>query len=126
MLMLICAAAVVVPVHVVTRPPLEPAAEEEITAEITRADDLIKEHKQNSDVVNDLMHRLNDVDVDENERDTIESLLSHKFQTVLLQHGVRAGVATRVAKMCARNIVSDIHIAAVSYTHLTLPTIYSV
>jgi len=110
MLMLICAAAVVLPVHVVTRPPLEPAAEEEFMAEMTRADDLIEEHKQNSDVVIDLMHRLNDVDVDENERDTIESLLSHEFQTVLLQHGVRAGVATRVAKMYARNIVSDSYI----------------
>jgi len=107
--MLICAAAVV-PMHVVTSPPLEPAAEEEIMAAITRADDLIKEHKQNSVVVIDLMHRLKDDDAKEYDRKTIESLLSHEFQTVLLQHGVRAGVATRVAEMWARNTVSDIHL----------------
>jgi len=107
--MLICAAAVV-PMHVVTSPPLEPAAEEEIMAAITRADDLIKEHKQNSVVVIDLMHRLKDDDAKEYDRKTIESLLSHEFQTVLLQHGVRAGIATRVASMWACNTVSDIHL----------------
>jgi len=94
----------------VTRPPLDQAAEEEITAVITRADDLIKEHKENSDVVIDLMHRLKDVDVDEYERETIESRLSNEFQTVLLQHGVPVGVATRAAEMWARNTVSGIHL----------------
>jgi len=108
--MLICAAAAALPVHVVTRPPLEPAAEEEFMAEITRADDLIKEHKQKSTFVKEQMRRLKDDDVRDYDRDTIESLLSHEFQTVLLQHGVRAGVATRVASMWACNTVSDIHL----------------
>jgi len=111
-LMLICAAAVV-PVHVVTRPPLEPAAEKEIMAEIDRADKLIKKHKQKSTVVKEQMRRLKDKDVDDYKRDTIESLLSTEFQTVLLQHGVRAGVATRVASMWACNTVYDIHSAMI-------------
>ena len=109
--MLICAAAVVVPVHVVTRPPLEPAAEEEFMAQVNRANELIEKHKKESDVVIDWMCQLNDVG--EYERDTIESRLSNEFQTVLLQHGVREGVAFTVAKMCARNIVSGIHLAVI-------------
>ena len=109
--MLIWAAAAAVPAHVVTHPPLEQAAEEEIMAEITRADELIEQLKHESDVVIGWMRRLNDDGVDDYERDTVESLLSNEFQTVLHQHGVRAGVATRVAKMWARNTVSDIHFA---------------
>ena len=96
--------------HVVTCPPLEPAAEKEIMAAITRADKLIKKHKQKSTVVKKQMRRLKDKDVDDYERDTIESLLSHEFQTVLLQHGVLAGVATRVASMWACNTVYDLQL----------------
>jgi len=113
MLMLICAAAVVLPVHVVTRPPLEREVEEKITAEFTKADELIKQHKKESPVVIDRMRRLNDVDVDKYERKTIKRRLDHEFQTVLLQHGVREGVAFTVAKMCARHTVSDIHLVVI-------------
>jgi len=94
------------PMHVVIRPAFEPAVAEEITAELNRANELIEKHKKESDVVIDLMRRLNDVDVDEKNRDTIESHLSHEFQTVLLQHGVREGVATGVAKMCAFTVAA--------------------
>jgi len=108
--MLICAAAAALPMHVVTRPPLEPAAEEEITAELTRENKLIEQHKKESVDVIDRMRRLNDDDVDKYERRTIESLLSPDFQSVLLQHGVREDVATRVASLLARITVSVVHL----------------
>ena len=114
--MLICAAAAALPMHVVTRPPLEPAAEEEITAELTRENKLIEQHKKESVDVIDRMRRLNDDDVDKYERQTIESLLSPDFQSVLLQHGVREDVATRVASLLARITVSLIDIAAIEQT----------
>jgi len=98
----------VVPVHVVTRPPLDQAAEEEIMAQVNRANELIEKHKKESAVVIDWMCQLNDVG--EYERDTIESRLSNEFQNVLLQNDVLAGVATRVAHWLARNTVSDIHL----------------
>jgi len=98
----------VVPVHVVTRPPLDQAAEEEFMAQVNRANELIEKHKKESDVVIDWMCQLNDVG--EYERETIESLLSNEFQTVLLQNDVLAGVATRVAHWLARNTVTDIHL----------------
>ena len=106
--MLICAAAAVVPVHVVTRPPLDQAAEEEIMAQVNRANELIEKHKKESDAVIDWMCQLNDVG--EYERDTIESRLSNEFQNVLLQNDVLAGVATRVAHWLAHNTVTDIHL----------------
>jgi len=111
--MLICAAAAVVPVHVVTSPPLDQAAEEEFMAEITRADELIEQHRQQSVVVIDLMRRLNDDYVNDYKRKTIQGRLSTEFQTVLLKHGVREGVATRVAEMSARNTVSVIQLAGI-------------
>jgi len=92
--MLICAAPAVVPVHVVTRPPLDQAAEEEIMAEVTKADKLIKQHTKESDDVTNRMRRLNAVDVSDYEQKTIKRLLNHEFLTVLLQHGFREGVAT--------------------------------
>ena len=104
--MLICAAAAV-PVYVVTRPPLDQAAEEEIMAQVNRANELIEKHKESA-VVIDWMCQLNDVG--EYERDAIESLLSNEFQNVLLQNDVLAGVATRVAHWLARNTVTDIHL----------------
>jgi len=113
--MLVCAAAVV-PMHVVTRPPLEQAAEEKITAEISRENKLIEQHKKESVDVTDRMRRLNDDDVDKYERQTIESLLSPDFQSVLLQHRVREDVATRVASLLARITVSLIDIAAIEQT----------
>jgi len=108
--MLICAAAAALPMHVVTCPPLEREVEEKIMSEIDRANELIEQHKQESDVVIDRMRRLNDKDVDDYERDTIESRLRNEFQTVLHQHGVREGVATRVASWWAHITVSDIHL----------------
>jgi len=112
--MLICAAAApAVPVHVVTSPPLEREVEEKIMAEMTKADKLIKQHTKQSDDVTDRMRRLNAVDVSDYERKTIKRLLNHEFLTVLLQHGFREGVATGVAKMCARHTVSGIHLAGI-------------
>ena len=93
--------------HVVTRPPLDQAAEEEIMAQVNRANELIEKHKKESAVVIDWMCQLNDVG--EYERDAIESRLSNEFQNVLLQNDVLAGVATRVAHWLARNL-SLIHI----------------
>jgi len=107
--MLIYAAAAVVPMHVVTRPPLEPAAEEKVMAEVTELEKLIEQHKQESDVVIERMRRLNDGDVGDYERKTIKRRLSHEFHSILLQLGVPEGVAFRVASMCARHTVSGIH-----------------
>jgi len=111
--MLIYAAAAVVPMHVVTRPPLEPAAEEKVMAEVTKLEKLIEQHKQESDVVIERMRRLNDGDVGDYERKTIKRRLSHEFHSVLLQLGVPEGVAFRVASMCARHTVSGIHLAGI-------------
>jgi len=83
--------------------------EEEIMAEITRADKLIEQHKQESSVIFDRMRRLNYVD--EYTRKTIKRLLTVEFQTVLLQQGVLENVATRVASLWALITVSDIHFA---------------
>ena len=110
--MLICAAAAL-PMHVVTRPPLKRKAEEEIMAQVTKADKLIKQHTKESDDVTKRMRRLNAVDVSDYERKTIKRLLNNDFLTVLLQHGFREGVATGVAKMCARHTVSGIHLAGI-------------
>jgi len=108
--MLIYAAAAALPMHVVTRQPLAPGAEERIMSELNRANEVIEQHMKQSDVVIDRMRRLNDVDVDEYERDTIKSLLSNEFQTVLLQHGVLEGVATRAASLWARITVSVVQL----------------
>ena len=78
-------------------------------AEITRADKLIEQHKQESSVIFDRMRRLNYVD--EYTRKTIKRLLTVEFQTVLLQQGVLENVATRVASLWALITVSDIHFA---------------
>ena len=111
-LMLICAAAVVLPVHVVTSPPLEREVEEKIMSELNRANELIVQHKQESSVVFDRMRRLNDVD--EYTRKTIKILLTDKFQTVLLQQGVLENVATRVASLWALITVLDIHLEIIT------------
>jgi len=58
--MLIYAAAAVLPMHVVTSPPLEREVEEKIMSEIDRANELIEQHKQESDVVIERMRRLKD------------------------------------------------------------------
>ena len=80
-------------------------------AEITRADKLIKQHKQESSAVFDRMRRLNDGDVGDYKRKTIKRRLTVEFQTVLLQHGVLENVATRAASLWARITVTDIHFA---------------
>ena len=108
--MLIYAAAAPLPVHVVTCPPLEREAEERIMSELNRANELIEQHMKQSDVVIDRMRRLNDVDVDDYERDTIESRLRNEFQTVLHQRGVLEGVATRAASLWAHITVSVVQL----------------
>ena len=111
-LMLICAAAAVLPVHVVTYPPLEREVEEKIMSELNRANELIEQHMKQSSVVFDRMRRLNDVD--EYTRKTIKILLTDKFQTVLLQQGVLENVATRVASLWALVTVLDIHLEIIT------------
>jgi len=110
--MLICAAAAVLPVHVVTYPPLEREVEEKIMSELNRANELIEQHMKQSSVVFDRMRRLNDVD--EYTRKTIKILLTDKFQTVLLQQGVLENVATRVASLWALVTVLDIHLEIIT------------
>jgi len=106
--MLICA-TVTVPMHVSTDLGLE--VEMTIVAVLKKVNEVIEKHKKESAVVIDLMRRLNDDNVNEHQRETIESRLSTEFQTVLLQNGILEGVATRAASIWARITDSDIHFA---------------
>ena len=103
-----------VPVHVDTDPALVHAAEQNVMAELARANGIIDRLKQTSHHVNHLIRRLRQ-NPSTDERSAIEDQLRAEYETALYHGDVSVGMVPGLAQMLAHNTVSDIHISDVRH-----------
>ena len=102
------------PGHVDMNPPPPQPVEQNVIAELTRANGIIDYLKQTSDNVIRLIRRLreNPSAADVN---TIEDQLRTAFEVALYQGGVPPAIVPALAQMIARTTVRDIEIVTVQH-----------
>jgi len=103
-----------VPVHVDMNPPIQQAAEQNVMAELMRANGIIDRLKQTSHNVNRLIHLLRQ-NPSADERANIEAQLVNEFQAALHHGGVPPGMVPGLAQMLAHNTVSDIQMVTAQH-----------
>ena len=96
-----------VPVHVEMDPPLPPPTEQNVTAEMTRANAIVDRLEHTSAAVNRLTQRLK-ANPNANDRAIVERELGNEIEAALYQGGVAQEMVPGFAHMMAHNIARGI------------------